>query len=207
MSGRITVAKGAQATTVELITTNFTVRGVNTDVAGYLTLTSGTFKVSGTFTMTNRTFSTATYTTPLASGFWLNNPNYTVAGQAGGTTSAINGLLRLTLGTFNIGVGLADGLSGATGATFIIEGGTMNATGRFSPQGNVTYTQTGGTINVGTIGNNVSNFGSFEIFGSTSVSSFNGGTINLINAATVESQPWLISGSTGPRLRMQRRRY
>ena len=181
----ITVAKGAQATTVELITTNFTVRGVNTDVAGYLTLTSGIFKISGTFTMTNRTFPTATYTTPLASGFWLNNPNYTVAGQAGGTTSAINGLLRLTLGTFNIGVGLADGLSGANGATFIIEGGTMNATGRFSPQGNVTYTQTGGTINVGTIGNNVSNFGSFEIFGSTSVSTFNGGTINMINAATV----------------------
>jgi hypothetical protein len=181
----ITVNKGAQATTVELTTTNFTVQGVNTDVAGYLTLTSGTFKISGTFTMTNRTFPTTTYTTPLASGFWLNNPNYTVAGQAGGTTSAINGLLRLTLGTFNIGTGLADGLSGATGATFIIEGGTMNATGRFSPQGSVTYTQTGGTINVGTIGNNVSNFGSFEIFGSTSVSTFNGGTINMINAATV----------------------
>jgi hypothetical protein len=181
----ITVAKGAQATTVELITTNFTVRGVNTDVAGYLTLTSGTFKISGTFTMTNRTFPTATYTTPLASGFWLNNPNYTVAGQAGGTTSAINGLLRLTTGTFNIGVTAADGLAGATGATYIIEGGTMNATGRFSPQGSVTYTQTGGTINVGTLGNTVSNFGSFELFGSTSVSNFNGGTINLINAATV----------------------
>lgn len=181
----ITVAKGAQATVVELMTTNFTVRGVNTDVAGYLTPTSGTFKVSGTFTMTNRTFLTATYVTPLASGFWLNNPNYTVAGQAGGTTSAINGLLRLTLGTFNIGVGLGDGLSGATGATFIIEGGTMNATGRFSPQGSVIYTQTGGTVNVGTLGNNVSNFGSFEIFGSTSASTFNGGTINMINAATV----------------------
>jgi hypothetical protein len=181
----ITVARGAQATTVELTTTNFTVRGVTTDVAGYLTLTSGTFKISGTFTMTNRTFPTATYVTPLASGFWLNNPNYTVAGQAGGTTSAINGLLRLTTGTFNIGVTAADGLAGATGATYIIEGGTMNATGRFSPQGSVTYTQTGGTINVGTLGNTVSNFGSFELFGSTSVSNFNGGTINLINAATV----------------------
>jgi hypothetical protein len=181
----ITVAKGAQATIVELTTTNFTVRGVNTDVAGYLTLTSGTFKISGTFTMANRTFPTATYTTPLASGFWLNNPNYTVVGQAGGTTSAINGLLRLTTGTFNIGVTAADGLAGATGATYIIEGGTMNATGRFSPQGSVTYTQTGGTINVGTLGNTVSNFGSFELFGSTSVSNFNGGTINLINAATV----------------------
>ncbi|HKP69281.1 MAG TPA: fibronectin type III domain-containing protein, partial [Pyrinomonadaceae bacterium] len=70
----ITIAKTTQAQTVELTATNFTVQSVNTDVAGFLTLTSGTFKISGTFTVTNRVFTAAAYTIPAGGGFWLNNP-------------------------------------------------------------------------------------------------------------------------------------
>jgi hypothetical protein len=181
----ITVAKGAQATVVELNPTNFTVRGVTTDVAGYLTLTSGTFKVSGTFTMANRTFTTPAYVIPALGGFWLNNPNYTVAGTATSTTSGNSGLLRLTQGVYTIGLTGADGFSaGATGATYIIEGGTLNANGRFDPQNGLTYTQSAGTVNVAVVGNSVGNFGSFEIFATASTFNMSAGTINLINGST-----------------------
>jgi hypothetical protein len=179
----VTVAKGAQATVVEITSTNFTVRGVTTDVAGYLTLTSGTFKISGTFTVTNRTFTTATYVIPALGGIWLNNPNYTVAAQAGGTTCSNSGLFRVTTGVYNIGLTGADGMGGGAGAIFNIEGGTINAT-RFDPQNAVSFTMSNGTMNISpTTGNTRSNFGSFELFSSTSSFTMSGGTINLIQAA------------------------
>jgi hypothetical protein len=180
----ITVNKGLQSTVVELNPSNFPVQGVTTNVAGYLTVTSGTFKISGTFTMTNRTFPTATYVIPLAGGFWLNNPNYTVAATASAAATSNNGLLRLTAGTYNIGIGAADQMRGGTGAVFLIEGGTMNCSGAFDPQSAVVYTQTGGTVNVGLVGNNVSNFGTFEVFSTASVFNMSGGTINLVQAST-----------------------
>ncbi|MEP7074790.1 MAG: hypothetical protein ABI878_03185 [Acidobacteriota bacterium] len=178
----ITINKGSQSATVELNPTSFTVQGVNTDSAGFLTITSGTFKISGSFPMTNRTFATATYTIPLTGGIWLNNPNYIVAAQAGGTTCANNGLFRMSQGTYNIGVTGADGIGGGTGATFVIEGGTINAT-RIDPQNAITWTQSGGTINVGTAANTRSNFGTFEVFSTSSTFSMTGGTFNLIQTA------------------------
>jgi hypothetical protein len=181
----LTINKGTAYTSVlELNPANFTVRGVPTDVAGFLTLTNGTLKISGTFAMTNRVFPSATYAIPATAGIWLNNPNFTVAGQAGGSTSANNGLLRLTQGTYNVGVGAGDGIGGGAGAVFTIEGGTLNATGRVSPQGATTYTQSGGTVNVATVGNSLSNYGAFELFSSGSFFQMSGGTINLVKPST-----------------------
>jgi hypothetical protein len=185
----ITINKGtSSASVLELNTSNFTVRGVTTDVAGFLTLTNGTFKISGTFTMTNRVFTSATYIIAATTGIWLNNPNFTVVGQAGGTTTVNNGLFRVSQGTYNIGVGAADGMGGGTGAVFIIEGGTVNASGRIDPQNAVSYTQTGGTVNVAVVGNTRSLFGSFEIFNTASSFTMSGGTINVINRNTGATQ-------------------
>ena len=51
----LTINKGtSNANILEMNPTNLTVQGVNTDVAGFLTLTNGTLKISGNFTMTNR---------------------------------------------------------------------------------------------------------------------------------------------------------
>jgi hypothetical protein len=194
----ITINKGvAIANTLELTATNFTVRGVTTDVAGFLTLTNGTFKISSTFTMTNRVFTSATYSIAATGGIWLNNPNFTVVGQAGGTTTANNGLFRVTQGIYNIGVTAADGMGGGTGATFIIEGGTVNAAGRIDPQNAITYTQSGGTVNVAVLGNTRSNFGSFEVFSTASIFNMSGGTINIINRNTGATQvDWDIRATT-----------
>lgn len=182
----ITVNKGtSNANVVEITTTNLTVRGVNTDVAGFLTLTNGTLKISGVFTMTNRVFTTAIYVIPANAGIWLNNPNFTVAGTNTSTTSGCNGLFRLTQGVYTIGLAIADGFETASATTsYIIEGGTLNANGRFDPQGACTYTQTGGTVNCAIVGNNRSAFGSFEIFSTTATFNMSGGTINLITPST-----------------------
>lgn len=179
----ITVAKGAQARTVELNTANFTVRGAATDTAGFLTLTSGTFKISGAFSAANRVFASAAYIIPASAGFWLNNPNFTVTGQPGGTASVNNGLFRISQGVFGIGVTGADGFGGGPGAVFIVEGGTINAT-RIDPQNPVSWTQTGGTVNVGTVANTRSGFGSFEILSTTATFNMSGGAINLVQAST-----------------------
>ncbi|MCU1268000.1 MAG: hypothetical protein JWM21_4318 [Acidobacteria bacterium] len=182
----ITLNKGtSNANILEITTSNLTVQGVNTDVAGFLTLTNGTLKISGTFTMTNRVFLTAIYVIPATGGIWLNNPNFTVAGTNTSTTSGNNGLFRLTQGTYTIGLAIADGFETASATTsYIIEGGTLNANGRFDPQGACTYTQTAGTVNVAVVGNNRSAFGSFEIFSTAATFNMSGGTINLINPST-----------------------
>src|ERR1041384_216397 len=181
----ITVNKGtSSASVVELNPTNFSVQGVTTDVAGFLTLTNGTLKISGTFTMTNRTFPGPTYIIPTTGGIWLNNPNYTVAATASGSTTANNGLFMVSQGAYNIGVGAGDQMRGGAGAAFTIEGGTVNCSGAFDPQSAVVYTQTGGTLNCGVVGNNVSNFGTFELFSSATTFIMSGGTINIINPST-----------------------
>jgi hypothetical protein len=60
----------------------------------------------------------------------------------------------------------------------------MNCSGAFDPQSAVTYNQSGGTVNVAIVGNNVSAFGSFEIFSSASTFTMSGGVINLVQAST-----------------------
>jgi hypothetical protein len=202
----IVVAKGAQATVVELTTSSFTVQGVNTDVAGYLTLTSGTFKISSTFTMTNRTFTGAAgYTIPAAGGIWLNNANYTVAGQNASPT--LSGLLRMTLGTFNIGTAAGNSM-GFTSLTsrVLIEGGAVNSTGRFgvaAAANVVNYTQTGGTVTTCTIDNASTTLACFDLGTSANaatVAVMSGGTIVIQNASSAATGPRdyrMQSGTTG----------
>ena len=183
----LVIDKGnSPASTVELnFSNNFTVCGANSDVAGFLTLNNGTFKISGSFPMTNRVFSTPAYIIPVTAGIWLNNPNFTVAGTASGMSTANNGLFRVTQGTYNIGVGAGDEIGGGGGsAVFIVEGGAVNAAGRFDPQGPVSYTQTGGAVHVATVGNTRPFYGSFEIFNPSSSFIMTGGSITLHNPNT-----------------------
>ena len=188
----LTINKGSSSANVlEVTTTNFTVQGVNTDVAGFLTLTNGTLKVSGTFTVTNRVFTAAAYTIGATTGFWLNNPNFIVAGQNG--SPVMNGLLRITQGTFNIGTATGNSMGFGIGSNVIVEGGTVNATGRFSvgaATNTFTYNQSGGTITVCTVGNASTTLACFDL--GTSLSStvnISGGTVVHQLASTAVSGP------------------
>jgi uncharacterized repeat protein (TIGR01451 family) len=183
---QITVTKGTTpASILEITTTNFTVRGVTTDtvVGGWLVMANGTLKISGTFTGTSRVFATAAYTIPVSFGFWLNNPNYTVAAQNG--NAIVNGQLRVSQGTFNQGTLNTATMTGGAGAAYTIEGGTVNLAGRFNPASAVTYNQSGGVLNLATVGNSGSGTanGTFTL---VATASFNmtGGTINLVQAST-----------------------
>ncbi len=197
----LTVNKGtSSASIIEVTTSNFTVQGVTTDVAGYLTLTNGTFKISGSFSGTNRVFTTAAYTIGATTGFWLNNPNYTVAGQNGSPTE--NGLLRISQGTFNIGTATGNSLGFSTGSTIIVEGGMVNAAGRFgvaAAANAITYTQTAGVITVCTIGNASTTLGSFDLGTSlSSAISISGGTIVCqLAASTIDYRNQAGTGITG----------
>lgn len=173
----VVVAKGTQGVVVDMNPTNFTVLGVNTDSAGFLTLTSGTFKVSGTFTATNRVFTAAAYTIPALGAFWLNNPNFTVAGQNGSPTNS--GLLRISSGIYNVGTATGNSMGGTAGAVFTIEGGTLNTAGRLQTTSAVTYNQSGGDVNVCTVGNTATT-ACFGLTSTTNTFNMSGGNITLV---------------------------
>jgi len=189
----LTINKGtSNANTLELNPTNFTVQGTVVDGApmAFLTLTNGTFKISGTFTVAGRVFTAAAYTIGATTGFWLNNPNFTVSGQGGSPTN--NGLLRITQGTFNIGTGTGNSMGFGNASTTIVEGGAVNATGRFgvnAAANAITYTQSAGTVTVCTIGNASATLASFDL-GTSLGSSINisGGTIVNQLASTGATQ-------------------
>ena len=188
----IVVNKGtSRVNTIELNATNFTVQGVTTDVAGFLTVTNGTFKLSGSFSGTNRVFAIPAYVIPANGGFWLNNGSYAVAGQGASATTA--GLLRITTGTFNIGTATGNSMGFLTGSATTVEGGAVISTGRFgvTAVGNViSYTQTAGDVTVCTIGNASTTLGSFDL-GTTTASTvlISGGTINTQLANTAATTP------------------
>jgi hypothetical protein len=157
----VAVNKGtSSASTLTLSVLNFTVQGSGTDTAasGYLTLTNGTFKISGTFSGNHRTFPTAAYSIPATTGFWLNNPNYTVTAQNGNAT--VFGQLQISTGVYNVGTAATDTLNVAstglaTGGMIIVDSGSLNVSGamRRTDYTNISYRQTGGTVTTCIAGN------------------------------------------------------
>ncbi len=185
----LVINKGSSnANILELNPAHFLVRGIDFDGAGmnFLTLTNGTLKISGTFPMSARTFGAANYSIASSAGFWLNNPNFTVAGQNAFATNY--GLLRISQGTFNVGTAAnnylaAGSTSIVSGGTFLIEGGTLNtAGGFFGTVNSYSYTQTGGTVNVATLGVTSTSF--YFVVTSFSAFTLSGGALNLVQATT-----------------------
>ncbi|HMO82149.1 MAG TPA: fibronectin type III domain-containing protein [Pyrinomonadaceae bacterium] len=190
----VTLNKASRDVMVDLFPANFSVAGSETDTAAsnFLTLTSGTLKVSGTFTGSHRTFAGgASYSVGANGGFWLDNPNYTVTGQGGTPTWA--GAFRISDGTFNVGTGSGNSLHFTTGANVLVEGGAVNSTGRFGVSSTtqvITYNQTGGTVTVQTVGHASTTQAGFDM--GTAAGSFvaiSGGSIVIQNPSTAASGP------------------
>ena len=179
----ITIAKGVQQTVVTLNPVNFTVRGAAVDsaTAAFLTLTSGTFRIGGTFAMTNRLFSVAAYSIPAAAGLWLDNPNFTVAALNGSPTTT--GLLRVSAGTYNVGTGAGNSMGAGAGARFMIEGGALVIAGRLQSTAVVNYTQSGGFVHVCTVGN-AAGTACFGLTAAGSTFDFAGGAVVLVIPST-----------------------
>ncbi len=183
----------ANANIVEIASTNFTVP------AGFLTLTDGIFKVSGSFALSNTFFSTAAYTINSDEGIWINNPNVTVSAQGGDLN--LSGLLRISQGTYNLGNAADLGLIYATGSTIDIQGGALNISGplhgstvsSLGTTNTTTYIQSGGTVTTAMIGVNSSitsggrSYGSFDIHATGSSFTMSAGTIILQNPTSIPS--------------------
>ena len=192
----VALAKAARTDVVELDLPTLSVKGSTTTGDGFLTTRTtgstpaddmtGTLKISGTATISNKVFASApAYIVPATGGFWLNNANFTVAGQTG--SPVVNGLLRVSAGTFNVGNSIGNSLTFGSGAVYTQEGGTVNVAGRFSNSGlAITFTLSGGTLNnmvIGSISAN-SSFGLFVAAGVANTAvmvNISGGTINLVN--------------------------
>jgi G8 domain len=173
--------------TVEVMPSTLTIKGVSTSAGGFVNTTTwtGIIKFSGTYTFSTIMFATSGYVIPTTGGIWLNNANLNILGQA--NSPANNGVLRLTNGTLNVGTASGNSMGGGAGAIFQIEGGTMNCTGRFATTSVITYTMSGGTVNVATIGNASTTIPSFQISSTSALINISGGTINLVqrNSSTV----------------------
>jgi hypothetical protein len=202
----ITVNKGTtRDNTLELNPANFTVQGSTGESpgSGFLTLTNGTFKISGSFTGGHRTFAEATYFIPNSAGIWLNNPNYSIAGQNG--TANVNGVFRVTSGTYNVGTATDNSVGFGLNSAVTIEGGAVNTTGRFGVFASTVvwgYTQTGGAVTTCTIGHASSTAGCFDL-GSAPASAvtITGGDITIQNGrSSFSNSPDYRhqGGTTGP---------
>ncbi|MCX6249651.1 MAG: hypothetical protein NTX61_02760 [Bacteroidetes bacterium] len=187
--GSVTASSTVTPPVLEFLRT-FTVQGGNT-VGLVTTHTAGTLKMGGSFTLSQPLYVTAAYTVPALGGLWLNNPTFTATAQAGATT--ITGLLKVSKGTLNAGTLATHTMGFSAGSTVIIEGGYVNASQRFgvaAAANAITYTQSGGTITVCTVGNTSTTLGSFDLGTSlTSTISMTGGTIVCQLANTAASGP------------------
>lgn len=177
------------ASVIDIASSNFSA------ASGFLTLTRGILRMSGTYTFSNSFFNTANPVINADEGIWLNNPNVTVTGQNGDTQLA--GLIRITNGTYNIGIAADWWLAYSTGSSLIIEGGAMNISGALIPSAadqTISYNQSGGTLTVCTAGNTFS-FGSFEISAAGSSFTMSGGRIVFQRPSAAVSD-WISNAAT-----------
>jgi len=177
----IEINKDLLASTVQLSTSNFSVQATTASAPKFLTLTTGTFRLSGSFTMSSETFiGGAAYTFDADDGFWLDNSNFTIQGQDG--QMEFNGLCRISAGTFNVGnTAMQRFYLNNNDVEFIMSGGTLNLTGAFYADDDATINIAGGTINVASEQVTTNNWYCFRVTDATASFTMSGGIINLIN--------------------------
>lgn len=184
----------APGAVIELSPANFTAGGstVNNPLSAYLTIVSGTLKISGTFSGAHQTFPNGTYTIPVDGGLWLDNPNYTITGHTGGT-GVLFGDLRISAGVYNVGNAVNDAFYLREGSDLTVEGGNLNVAGYFveaseSTTVPVTFGMSGGAVTACTKGS-TSLVGCFHYGASANpavTANVSGGKIVIQNGSTSE---------------------
>jgi hypothetical protein len=188
----ITINKaGASGSDIlEISTSNLTVP------ATFLTLTNGVLKVSGAYTFNNAILP-AGYTIGAGNGIWLNNSNATVT--AGGGDITLNGFIRVSAGTYNVGTASGDEIRYATGSAITVDGGTLNVAGGISGSAGtsaITFDMSAGTLTVPSIGNTSNTRSPFDIRATASSFTMSGGTIVMPFACTGSAGDYRNQAST-----------
>lgn len=152
---------------------------------GFLTLSGGTLKLSGTFELNNTLELGPAYNIPVTSSLWINNPNITVKAQAGGVS--LRGILRITAGIMNIGTSIDHNLTYVAGASLIMEGGSLNIAGNLAGNNSTStlnFNQSGGVVTVTGEGSTDPLAGGFDLSVSGSSFIMSGGKIIVRNATS-----------------------
>lgn len=160
-----------------------------TSAGTFLTLTSGTFKLSSASTLTPY-FGSATICAA-AGGLWVNNAGASISCVGTATTAnpgapTVTGLLRITAGTFAYGSGNDVMAVNANTSNVLIDGGTLTMYGGVSFTNAPQFTMTAGTFtidpqafdNLASASTPVLNFASTN---TTNAVSFTGGTLTIID--------------------------
>jgi hypothetical protein len=202
-TGGIVINKGVSSANV------LDVQSVIT-MAGTLTLTNGTFKLSSASTITPfpANIAVAPYLIPSTAGLWNNGG--TINSPAMSWTIA--GVLRASAGTLTIGTASDNALIPRSTSTITIDGGTVNLASRISnPATAWTFVMSSGTMTLNTVGSTAASIAPFNMdivgcsFGmsggtmiiqrsgntsagysnlSTGGAGFTGGTLQIGNAST-----------------------
>jgi G8 domain len=185
----LTVDKGTTKTPILLLNpTTLTIQGQSSNAPRFLNLLNGTLHIAGTFVLASELTirNTNLYTFESTTGFWLDNPNFTV--QAAPASIIIKGLLKIEQGIFNVGLATNDNLSYYGSANISMIGGELNVAGKIMsydtspPTTPITLFEiTGGVINICTQGND-SKIPSFYVRAKTL--KISGGMIILNKGAT-----------------------
>lgn len=156
--------------TVEITASNFAAGN------GFLTITNGTFKLSTTNALSVACFSAAA-TIPTSGRLFLNSAQAALTTSA---TTTMNGNITIANGTLNIGNAADEDLT-STGGTLSMSAGVLNIAGKYNTTGAAsTFSVTGGTINVPTIGSTNATAAPFNMTIAGSSFNMSGGIINII---------------------------
>ena len=183
---QITLTKGA-VTNILDVQTPITMSSP-TASGNFLTLTSGTFKLSSASTLTP--YYGATTISAAAGGLWLNHAGAHVSCVQTATTAnpgapTVTGLLRISDGNFLYGSG-NDIMLLNTGSSYLwIEGGTLTMYGGVAFSSTSQFTMTAGDFKIDPQGfDNVAAGTTVVSFGSTNATNavtFTGGTLTIID--------------------------
>ncbi|ALM47776.1 hypothetical protein AMR72_01990 [Flavobacterium psychrophilum] len=150
--------------------------------AGFLTLSNGTFKLDNagiTVTPFLNDITTDHYLIPATAGLWVNAG--TINSSAMNWT--IDGLVRVSGGTLNMGSAVNNTVIPKGQAHFSISGGTLNTASAISNPGIAwRFDMQGGTVNLNTLGGNVSGTAPFNMDNVASAFNVSGGRIVIHNA-------------------------
>lgn len=164
---------------------------------GFLSVVNGTFNIIGSNSFTNPIFNTeGDYTIPATGGFWLGNQNATITGMNGTVTNL--GDLKITNGTYLVGVSGGNSLKTINDGQFKMAGGTLNVGGNFKMDGE-SCTISGGRINLATLGNKVDNEPTLSISGQSRFEMYGNPTIAIAypNSKTVPFNDIQIEDGSG----------
>ena len=159
-----------------------------TAAGSFLTLTSGTFKLSSASTLTPY-FGLATICAA-AGGLWLNHTGANISCVQTGTSAnpgipTVTGLLRITAGIFAYGSGNDIMALNAATSNLWIDGGTLNMYGAVAFSSTAQFTMTSGNFNIDPQGfDNLASGStvlSFASTNATNAATFTGGTLTIVN--------------------------